>query len=51
MITLLLVLGAICFLVAVIGHFVPGIGAFPWVPLGLLFWILTALLPALGVNG
>lgn len=51
MITLLLVLGAICFFLAVLAHFIPQFNVFPWVPLGLLFWILTVLLPRIGVNG
>lgn len=51
MITLLLFLGAVCFFLAFLGSFVPQINVINWIALGLLFWILTALLPALGVHG
>lgn len=48
--TVLLLLGAICFLLAFISGFAPRLGVIPWLPLGLFFWILTELLPKLGVN-
>jgi hypothetical protein len=44
----LLVLAAICFALAVVSGFVPRLGMIPWLALGLLFWVLTALLPAAG---
>lgn len=43
--TLLLLLGAICFVLAVLGSFLTQLNVINWTALGLLFWILTALLP------
>lgn len=51
MITVLLLLGAIFFGFAILAAFVPQLNVVPWVPMGLLCWILTALLPRVGAGG